>query len=52
MAALHAASAARSEHEVSSHDYHHVSMSDDSSHKTWQRPKAVLPVTRPVIGGH
>lgn len=43
MAALTAASSARSEHEVSIHDYHHVMLRDERAYLSFQRtrPKTV-----------
>ena len=37
MDALKAASAARSAHEVSAHDYHHVRIPDEPSYSAYQR---------------
>lgn len=37
MDALKAASAARSDHEVSAHGYHHVSIANEPSYKAFQR---------------
>ena len=45
MTALAAASAARTEHEVSVHDYHHVRIADELSYKAFQRTKQ-KPVSR------
>ncbi len=38
MDSLNAASAARSEHEVTDHDYHHVRLADAPPFKAFQRP--------------
>lgn len=40
MESLKAASAARSEHEVSEHDYHHVRPADEPTYMSFQRGKA------------
>jgi len=37
MSALSAASAARSAHELSAHDYHHVRIPDEPSYNAYQR---------------
>ena len=49
MDALREASAARSAHEVSSHDYHHVSVATQTSYAPqWARPRPpVLPKPAP-----
>lgn len=40
MESLKAASAARTEHEVSEHDYHHVRPADEPTYMSFQRSKA------------
>jgi hypothetical protein len=45
MVALNAASALRSEHEVSAHDYHHVRIANEPSYSPYQRPRPKPPVT-------
>ena len=40
MAALTAASAARSAHEIADHDYHHVRPADEPTYMSFQRSKA------------
>lgn len=39
MAALQAASAARTEHEVADHGYHHVRLADERAYTPYQRSK-------------
>lgn len=47
MAALQAASTARSDHEVAAHDYHHVRLADEHSYMAYQHVRR-----KPAGGDH